>query len=171
MVWPRPSSSSLHSPPLSLSDTHAHAHIQLSLPTLLTDGRVTFGWRNDDDHGSLSSPWRMDPIHSTLACACKSAWSVCSGWCEHTHGVWRGTCLRRSPISFVFFWQSHCPHHLIISFHLGFVHTVYIHLCVYTHTYVLMYTGFVPPLYHHNRVSVANKNSNEYLKTHSTKIS
>lgn len=23
----------------------------------------------NDDHGSLSSPWRMDPIHSVLACA------------------------------------------------------------------------------------------------------
>lgn len=63
--------------PLSISHhTHAHAHtsktpsrLSLCVSVRRRNGCVTFWWRNDDDHGSLSSPWRMDLIHSMLVCA------------------------------------------------------------------------------------------------------
>lgn len=56
----------------SLSHTHMHMHTLLKhhpFPLFrCKNGRVTFWWRNDG-HGSLSSPWRMDLIHSVLVCA------------------------------------------------------------------------------------------------------
>lgn len=77
------------------------------------------------------------------------------------------------------FSSQYDNHKMLRSFSFWDVHTVYIYTFMYIHTYVLMYKnmGFIPPLYHHNRVSIEQKKkdmlgkSNEYLKTQSTKIS
>lgn len=56
--------------PRLLSLTHMHMHTLLKRPRPSANVRMgdTFWWRNND-HGSLSSPWRMDLIHSVLVCA------------------------------------------------------------------------------------------------------
>lgn len=63
--------------PLSITHMHMHTLVKHHLFTFslfyichlqCKNGCVTFWWRKDD-HGSLSSPWRMDLIHSILVCA------------------------------------------------------------------------------------------------------
>lgn len=71
---PLPLSSTPYPVPVSLSHTRTCTHSENTIASLSFFGTrnermdVTFWWGNDD-HGSLSSPWRMDPIHSVLVCA------------------------------------------------------------------------------------------------------
>lgn len=93
--------------------THAHAHTSKSPPfTFLLafflfvtckrkNGCVTFWWRNDD-HGSLSSPWRMDLIHSMLVCAYsystgRLSWSIC-------RDPWKSICITLLPYARAHSW-------------------------------------------------------------------